>query len=81
MMRLGHCTARRALTQAAYTTRATQSIRIGTFSTCSVHRHSTPPVRQATATIIPLSITNLPILPSRPKTTTCNSHLPHDDLF
>ena len=46
MMPLGHCTARRALTQAVYTTRATQSIRIGTFSTCSIHRHSTPPVRQ-----------------------------------
>jgi hypothetical protein len=46
MMRLGHCIARRALTQASYTTRATQSIRIGTFYTCSVHRHSTPPVRQ-----------------------------------
>lgn len=50
MMRLGHSTARRAVTQAVYTARptsASQLIRIGTFSTCTAHQHAkSPAVRQ-----------------------------------
>jgi hypothetical protein len=76
MMRLGHCTARRALTQAMYTIRATQSIGIGTFSTCSVHRHATPPVRQEHAQQSPPSTyqsyrpdpKRQPVIPTQPMT-------------